>query len=344
MPSHPAGFREGDFIETRERLIFDVKGLVHPPGMVIAFLRYYPSETGTRTREGTRYAKVYSLDERYQMLKKIAAPYIYFDKVFGSNMQGVPVKDIEHHYEPSARLKELSANRSDLQAIEELSLSFCELLSKSSRIPLGKVGVTGSILVGLQTEGSDIDVIIYSAENCLSAYEAIGSLYTDSESGLKPYNDKELRKLYKFRSSDTHTEWKSFLRTEKRRRLQGTYRGRDYFLRFVKDWDEVQEEYGDHTYKPQGRATIKATVTDDSESVFTPCLYKISDVKVIEGDYCEELPLNEICSFRGRFCVIAKKGEVVTGRGKLELVNNRSGPVNTRLIIGEDKQDFLTLS
>ncbi len=44
--------REGDFIETHEGLVFDVKGLVHPPERVIAFLRYYPSPKGKRKRDG----------------------------------------------------------------------------------------------------------------------------------------------------------------------------------------------------------------------------------------------------------------------------------------------------
>ena len=325
-------------------MIFDVKGLVHPPGIVIAFLRYYPSETGARRRGGIRYDKVYSLDERYKLLKKTAASYIYYDEVFGSIMQGVPAKEIYRHYEPIVRLKEISADRGGLDTIEELSLSFCELLSESSHIPLNKLGVTGSILVGLQSESSDIDVIVYGTENCLSLYKAIDSLYSDSKSGLRPYTNSELRKLFKFRSSDTHTEWESFLRTEKRRRLQGMYRGRDYFLRFVRDWDEVQENYGDHIYIPLGKATIKANVIDDSESTFTPCLYKVNGVRILEGQYSDRPPINEICSFRGRFCEIAKKGETVTGRGKLELAKDRSGPVNTRLVVGEDKQDFLTLS
>jgi predicted nucleotidyltransferase len=343
LPSSPSAFREGDFIETREKLIFDVKGLVHPPGKVIAFLRYYPSETGKRERDGIRYDKVYSFDERYAVLKKMAASYVYFDDVFGSIMQGVPTKNIIHHHQPIVKLKELSAHQGELNKIEESSLRFCELLSESSHMPLQRIGVTGSILVGLQTESSDIDVVVYGTDSCFSVYTAITSLFSDSKSKLKPYTETELRRLYEFRSSDTHTEWESFLKTEKRRRLQGTYRGRDYFLRFVKDWVEVQENYGDHTYVPLGKATIKATVIDDAESIFTPCVYRISKVQLLREQYGDKPPIDEVCSFRGRFCEIARKGENVTGRGKLELVNDKGGQVRARLVVGEDKEDFLTL-
>ena len=68
----PANFvvREGDFVETTEGLIFDVKGLVHPPERVIAFLRYYPSKNGKRERDGQQYDKVYHLAERFDFLKQ----------------------------------------------------------------------------------------------------------------------------------------------------------------------------------------------------------------------------------------------------------------------------------
>jgi len=38
--------REGDFLETLEGLIFDVKGLLHPDARVIAYLRYLPDPHG----------------------------------------------------------------------------------------------------------------------------------------------------------------------------------------------------------------------------------------------------------------------------------------------------------
>jgi predicted nucleotidyltransferase len=51
--------REGELIETGDKVIFDVKGLVHPPNKVIAFPRYIPTAEGTRKGIGTLYGKVY---------------------------------------------------------------------------------------------------------------------------------------------------------------------------------------------------------------------------------------------------------------------------------------------
>jgi predicted nucleotidyltransferase len=344
LHSCPKSFREGDIIETRDRLIFDVKGTVHPPDRVIAFLRYYPSENGGRKRGGIRYQKVYSFDDRFSALKEKAPSYIYFDKVFGSVMQGVPKKDVKHLYQPTHKLSEMLAKQENLDALERQSLNFCKLLTKSADVSLEKIGITGSILVGLHSESSDIDIIVYGTGNCLSVYEAIGSLYSDSGSKVSPYTEEALRRLFKFRASDTYTEWGSFLRTEKRRRLQGTFGEYDYFLRFVKDWNEVQENYGDITYTPQGKATIKATVVDDTDSLFTPCTYKVNDVRFAKGQDTNQADISEITSFRGRFCEIARNGEAIVGRGKLELVTNKSGSTQTRLVVGRDKEDYLTLA
>ena len=99
--------REGDFIETIEGLIFDVKGLVHPPDRIIAYLRYIPDPSGDRIRKGIAYRKVYSLNEREAILRRYYPQYIRFDPIFGMEMQGVPKKRILKVYRPQEALQAL---------------------------------------------------------------------------------------------------------------------------------------------------------------------------------------------------------------------------------------------
>jgi len=63
-------FREGDLIESIDNIVFDVKGLVHPPNRVVAFIRYVPDPKGNRKRDGNRYSKFYALSKRYALLKR----------------------------------------------------------------------------------------------------------------------------------------------------------------------------------------------------------------------------------------------------------------------------------
>jgi predicted nucleotidyltransferase len=50
--------REGDLIKTRAGVVFDVKGLVHPPNKVIAFPRFIPSPEGSRKGKNANYGFV----------------------------------------------------------------------------------------------------------------------------------------------------------------------------------------------------------------------------------------------------------------------------------------------
>jgi len=92
--------REGDFLETVEGLIFDVKEIVHPPDRVIAYLRYFESPSGDRVRDGKRYFKVYSLSDRERFLRERYAHYIYYDRVFDEWLEGVPSNLIAKIYKP----------------------------------------------------------------------------------------------------------------------------------------------------------------------------------------------------------------------------------------------------
>ena len=93
-------FREGDFIETKNNLIFDVKGMVHPPKKIIAYIRYIPDKEGERQRDGQRFRKIYDLSERNEYLKKNYPEYILYDIVFDEVMNMVPIKDLSIHYKP----------------------------------------------------------------------------------------------------------------------------------------------------------------------------------------------------------------------------------------------------
>jgi len=210
------------------------------------------------------------------------------------------------------------------------------------KVPWSKLGISGSILVKLHTPTSDIDSIVYGSENCYKIYSALRSLLRDGESPVKPYSLKELKKLFDFRSKDTVTRFEDFVRTDSRKVLQGKFMGRDYFIRFVKEWNEIEEKYGTILYKPEGYAKIKAKVVDDSEAIFTPCSYKIENVEILEGTCVE--PIEEIVSFRGRFCEQAKSGEMVIAQGKVERLQKEGEREYHRLLLGNKISDHMILA
>ena len=334
--------REGELIKTENQVIFDVKGLVHPPNRLIAFPRYIPSPEGTRRGEKGLYGKIYSFSERFQFLKQNMPDLIVHDPVFDSTLCEVPFNTVVEHYDPVEKLRLLRSSK-QLSDLERKVVHLTEELQEASGIPWSSIGISGSVLTGLTTLQSDVDPVVYGEENSRRAYAALEGLLKDDSAGFKEYTRGELQVLFGFRSKDTIMGFEDFARVEMRKAFQGMYEGTDFFIRFVKDWSQVTEQYGDVCYKNSGYAKIKATITDDSEALFTPCTYKIENVTVEEGAKLE--PIREIVSFRGRFCEQARNGETITAQGKFEHVTEkRNGKMHYRIILGNQPSDYMVLS
>ena len=333
--------REGDLIRTKANVVFDVKGTVHPQDKVIAFPRFIPSAEGTRKGNDTTYGKVYSLGDRFAYLQKNHPELIVYDPVFGETLCEVPIDQIAQLYQPSEKLAQLRAakNRSPL---EEKAYRLAVTLKEKADIPWNAIGISGSIMAGLTTDTSDIDPLVYGVENSRKAYKALQELRQIEGSGFKAYTTTELKTLYDFRSKDTQMSFEDFQTVENRKAFQGMFMGTDYFIRFVKDWNDTTEQYGDVCFENSGYCKIFSTIADDQDALFTPCTYKLGSVQIINGPQLS--PIEEIVSFRGRFCMQAIVGERVEAQGKIELVTNKkSGKEHYRLILGNKPQDYMVL-
>jgi predicted nucleotidyltransferase len=334
--------REGDLIKTISEVVFDVKGLLHPPSKVIAFPRFIPSLSGTRKRRGVRYGKVYSLDERFKYLQEKHPSLVVFDQVFGETLCEVPVEQISRLYQPSKKLAQLRKAK-QLNPLEAKAVKLATKLKEKAGIPWNAIGVSGSIMVGLTTSTSDIDPLVYGVENSRKVYSALEELRSDADSGFKPYSQGELKVLYDFRSKDTEMTFEDFQLVESRKAFQGMFMGTDYFVRFVKDWNELSERYGDICYKNCGYVKVTGQIDDASNALFTPCTYRLKDVEVLEGPMLS--PISEVVSFRGRFCMQAFEEEKIVAQGKAELVTNqKTGESHYRLILGNKPSDYMVLS
>jgi predicted nucleotidyltransferase len=333
--------REGDLIKTKSNVVFDVKGLVHPANKVIAFPRFIPSPQGTRQGKDALYGKVYSLGDRFKYLQENHPDLIVFDPVFGETLCEVSLDQIAEHYQPPEKLASLRKSK-NLSPLESKALRLATTLKEKAGIPWSAIGISGSIMAGLTTEKSDIDPLVYGVENSRKAYTALQELLKTSDSDFKPYSRWELQTLFDFRSKDTQMSFEDFTAVESRKAFQGMFMGTDYFIRFVKGWPEVNEQYRDVCYKNSGYAKITANIADASDALFTPCTYKLKEVAVIEGPKLS--PIKEIVSFRGRFCQQATNDESIEAQGKVELVTNKkNSSEHYRLIIGNKPSDYMVL-
>lgn len=329
-------FREGDFLQIEDGTILEVKGLLHPPERVVAFIRYMPDPKGDRKLDGKHYRKVYSIEERYRILKERYPQFLIYDYVFNEYLPEIDHSSIIYSYFPERKLNMLR-KKTRLDRIERQAVLFSDILKREAKIPWRSIGITGSLLVGLYTDKSDIDSIVYGTKNCLRVRDTMKNLLS-SKRYFSSYGMEDLKKLYEFRVKDTMMPFEDFVRHEIRKSFQGIFDDRDFFIRYVRDWDEVKEKYGEVIYKPEGYAKIRAKIIDDSESIFTPCIYKVADIEFIEGQRLHGL--KEIASFRGRFCEQAKNDEIVIAQGKVERVITHDEDYY-RIILGGRVTDFM---
>lgn len=329
---------EGFAIETKEGLIFTVKGLVHPPERRIAYLRYLPDTQGDRKRKGKHYRRVYQFEEQQKILHNRFPDYLHPDPVFGIEMQGVPRQDIRQIYDPCKRMAEIRG-RGPADPLEESALEFTELLRGAADVPVESLGISGSVLIDLHRPESDLDLVVYGKQEGHAVHEALCHLLANSSGPVRRLNRDELAALHASHRTDTPLSFADFARLQSRKVNEGRFNALPYFIRFVKHGGEIREKYGDHHFKPLGSIAIECRISDHRNAIFTPCLYGIEDVVFLSGE--TESDLRELASFRGRFSDQVRAGERAMARGRLERVTSASGEVHHRLTVGGQAGDYL---
>ena len=165
------GFRDRDFIRTREGFLFCVVGPYHPSDRVISYLKYVPSKLGMWGNNEEQFKRVMraytipSLVETFRLLENDSPQYLFHPPVYNINMTAVPPEYITKHYRPEETLAEI-LNQTRLDPLQKKLKDFVSFLARTSGVALESFGVTGSILLNIhKPEFSDMDVTIYGFEN-----------------------------------------------------------------------------------------------------------------------------------------------------------------------------------
>jgi predicted nucleotidyltransferase len=325
-------------VETVAGLIFTVKGVLHPPDRVVAYLRYVPDTRGERLRGSKRYRRVYSVADREETLRSLGLSYHVDDPMLGVPVDAVPWDDVTRVYDPRERLQRLRSVGPDGTLAED-ALALAELLRDAAGVPGTALGLTGSLLFDLHTVDSDIDLVVYGDAEGRRVHAALTRLLNDSSSLVRRPRGKELTAIHEMHREDTPLSGADFARLQAGKVNEGRFAGRPYFVRFVKLPAEVPERYGDPRFAPAGRALVEARVVDDRDALFTPCRYALREPLFVEGPHLADL--GEVVSFRGRFADQARVGQRVRARGALERVIWRERADMTRLVVGGQPGDFL---
>ncbi|MDH5362849.1 MAG: hypothetical protein OEW84_06020 [Aigarchaeota archaeon] len=325
--------RDRDYLETEDGWFFCVVGDLHSRDRVVAYPKYAPGQGPWRSesRSYRRLMSDYSMEELVRNLDEMRGQrgeYTYFDSYFGTEMSCVPWSRVLRHLKTRERLNQLHREKKRSLLINRL-FYLVDLLSAESGVKRENFGVTGSILLGIQQEFSDLDLVVYGGGNfgsvrrCMEKLRAEGSLGGLPAKSRAEWIERRLRS-YPLAKGDLG-------RILERTGTRGTVDGTTFSLHAVRLEDEVTEKYGDWRYRSLGLHRVRAIVVEAGEGCYNPALYRLKDAVTDDTS----LPVSELASYDGTFASVFQEGDVLELYGKLEVGTSAHGePDRIRLLLG----------
>jgi predicted nucleotidyltransferase len=333
-------FRDRDFIRTREDFFFCVVGPYHPTDRVLAYVKYVPAEKGKWKDTRTHYERVMpaytipSLLETFNLLQTKHPQYLFCSEFYGITMTAVSHDHIAQHYKPEEKLAQIlrATNRDVLQ--EKLA-SLVSFLSGKNGVTTDCFGVTGSILLDIHNpQFSDIDLTIYGLRNSLQLREMLNRIVEEPNSSVRRFAGAMLDEWCRKKVEHFPLSIDDAKRIYRRKWNVGLFGNVPFSIHPAQVEEELTERYGDKTFHSKGQVTIRAVVADDRESLFLPCVYRVHDVQVLEGE-CDGTSILEVVSYESLYDSLAETGEEIVAKGKLEHAHdNRNGKEYYRVLVG----------
>ncbi len=275
-----------------------VKGLLHPVGRAVVVLAWRRELGGFRRTRG--------LLETYAFLKEHGERYLLFDDQAGQVLPAVPLSEVESITEPQGL--ERMRSRSDLDA---RALRLVETLSEHGV----RARLTGSMLFGLHTEGSDADLVVYSAGQREAAIEALRAMRAERKVDLR---EEQLVRDVTSRRADSAMTPGEWLAHERRKVLTGSFEGLPFTVKAVHLSEEHWEQRGSSRWRSMGDVALVCEVLDDAYSKDTPNMYRVRPLDLLWGRE-EGMEAEWTESVRSRFAEQALAGETALVVGRLEV-------------------------
>jgi len=333
------GFRDRDFLQTREGFFFCVVGPLHPSDRVISYLKYVPAKLGLwgkgekRFRRTMRAYNIPSLLETFSFLERKYPQYLFHSPFYNITMTAVPREYLTKHYKPEEKLAQL-LQASRLDPLQKKLMRFTSFLAETSGVPSNFFGVTGSILLDIhRPEFSDMDITVYGLRNSLAVKEALVEAYSSPSSAVKRFEGGSLKAWCESKAQRYPLTPDEALRIYERKWNLGFFENTPFSIHPAKLEHEVDEEYGDKTYYPVGPATVRAVVYENSDCLFLPSVYRVREVNIMEG--LQVADIEEIVSYESLYDNLAEAEESIVAKGKLEKVMNmKTGREYHRILVG----------
>jgi uncharacterized protein len=286
-----------DFFLTKVGWIFAVADYSHPNGLR-SMLRYVPDAAGEREANGKRYRKM-DFDPAFEFLRRERPDWV-------RDLHVVPENEVLRIYRPSEGL--LTVAEQDLR-VRKIAVLLAE-----SGVPWEKMGITGSMLVGLHGAGSDIDFVVYGPL-WWKARDIVARAKADGKIG--DLDETTWRKIYAKRKPEISFE--EFLLHETRKGNRGMIEGTYFDLLFTREWNQIHMQ---PSGKPAGVQLIEARVTNADFAFDSPAIYRLDHPEV-----------KEIFCYSHTYAGQALPGETIEAKGMLEETAQ-----GLRLVVGTTRE------
>ncbi|MGZ4976759.1 MAG: nucleotidyltransferase domain-containing protein [Methylobacter sp.] len=293
-----------DFIETAEGLIFAVVEQGLEDGKALCFLRYVCTPFGW---------KKVATEQANLLLQQQYPDYLHYSPILDAHLHAVAADRVVNHHQPKQRLQQIM-QASRLDAVERDLFRLCVLFEQHG-LDLAAIGVTGSILVGVQNPDSDIDLVCYGRKVFHQCRAITGKLI---ELGyLQALNDQDWQQSYQRRSCDLSFD--DYVWHERRKCNKAVINGRKFDLNFIDHGADSKAV----SYQKCGAITLQCRVIDDTHAFDYPAEFKIDHQQIAS-----------IVSFTATYTGQALNGETVEVSGMLE--QSESGA--KRIVVGSSRE------
>ncbi|HII02918.1 TPA: DNA polymerase subunit beta [Methanosarcinaceae archaeon] len=288
-----------DFLLTKDDWLFAVVDYFHKDG-IRATLRYVPDETGDRELNGIRYKK-YDFGPAFEFMREHRPEWV-------QDVHVVPESEVKQLLRPSDRIPELVETDSRVAAI-------VKTLDKAG-LSRSSMGVTGSMVAGLQNGSSDIDFVVYGPA-WFKARDAIAAAKKE-EGPIEDIDEEMWQRIYRKRIPEISFE--EFMLHESRKGNRGMVDGTYFDLLFTREWDQIKEplQRGTDTVKLK----IEAEVTNADFAFDNPSYYKVDHEEI-----------DHVLSYTHTYAGQALPGEIIEARGVVEEVGDMK-----RLVVGTSRE------
>jgi uncharacterized protein len=307
---------DGDTFVTADGFIMNTFGYEHPEDRVFAFLKYIPAKykdlfnvemlqrtwkfgTNPLTAQLFRAEKLYTA-KNYQIFieafRKNFSNYLFYDQTRGKELITAPLDKIEQMFVPRDRLVWLQ-NLKNTDSLQTHALKLIDLIHRESGVPYSNLGIHGSIALEMHAPESDIDFVVYGTDNFRQVEQTLQILVNQGALTYIAGN-----------------------RIEAARKFVGKYQGKIWMYNATKNAEDIKGKYGDFTYTALAPVRFTATVCDDTETMYRPATYKITNYQPMDAQ--SELDLDKIprqvVSNIGCYRNVARTGQQIKVAGTLE--------------------------